>query len=99
MEVEQQPRRIFYGWIIVAAACTIVAMSVGLMFSLGVFMEPLETGFGWGRGQIAQGMLYSWLMFGTFPLVFGALSARWRCSRRAQWPHAIIQTYILVLIR
>jgi MFS family permease len=81
MEVEQQPRRIFYGWISVAAAFTIGAMGMGLMFSLGVFMELLETIFGWGRGQIAQGMLYGWLMFGTFSLVFGALSDRFGMPR------------------
>jgi MFS family permease len=66
----------FYGWVIVAAACLMVGLGMGLMFSLGVFLEPLETTFGWGRGQIAQGILYSWLMFGTFSLLFGALSDR-----------------------
>jgi len=76
MERAQQQPRIFYGWIIVAAACLIVGLGMGLMFSLGVFMEPLETSFGWGRGQIAQGVLYSWLTFGTFSLIFGALSDR-----------------------
>ena len=81
MEAEQQQRGIFYGWVIVAAAFTIVAMGMGLMFSLGVFMEPLETAFGWGRGQIAQGILYSWLMYGTFSLVFGVLSDRFGMPR------------------
>jgi MFS family permease len=72
----QQQHRIFYGWVIVAAACLMVGLGMGLMFSLGVFLEPLETTFGWGRGQIAQGVLYSWIMFGTFSLLFGALSDR-----------------------
>jgi len=58
MEAEQQRDGIFYGWIIVAAAFIIIGLGMGLMFSLGVFMEPLETAFGWERGQIAQGILY-----------------------------------------
>ena len=81
VEAQQQRPRIFYGWVIVAAASMIVAISMGLMFSLGVFMEPLETAFGWGRGQIAQGILYGWLMYGTFSLVFGALSDRFGMQR------------------
>lgn len=81
MVAQQRHHGIFYGWIIVAAAFIIVAMGMGLMFSLGVFMEPLETAFGWGRGQIAQGILYSWLMYGTFSLVFGALSDRFGMQR------------------
>src|SRR6266478_10138359 len=59
----------------------IVGIGMGLMFSVGVFMEPLETTFGWGRGQIAQGILYSWVMFGAFSLMFGALSDRFGLQR------------------
>jgi len=81
MEAEQRRDGIFYGWIIVAAAFIIIGLGMGLMFSLGVFMEPLETAFGWGRGQIAQGILYGWLMYGTFSLVFGALSDRFGMRR------------------
>src|SRR5438046_1115508 len=76
MQGVPQRHGIFYGWVIVATAGIIVGIGMGLMFSVGVFMEPLETDFGWGRGQIAQGILYSWVMFGVFSLIFGALSDR-----------------------
>lgn len=46
MEAEQRRDGIFYRWIIVVAAFIIIRLGMGLMFSLGVFMEPLETAFG-----------------------------------------------------
>lgn len=70
-----QPR-LFYGWIMVATACTIVGIGMGLVLSLGVFVEPLETTFGWGRGAIGQGILYGWIIYGAFSLLFGTLSDR-----------------------
>lgn len=73
--VSRQPR-VFYGWIIVAVACMIVGIGMGLMLSFGVLIEPLETTFGWGRGQIGQGVLYGWIMYGLFSLIFGTLSDR-----------------------
>lgn len=68
--------RIFYGWILVAVACTIVGLGMGLMLALGVFVEPLETTFGWGRGAIGQGILYGWILYGVSSLLFGALADR-----------------------
>jgi sugar phosphate permease len=65
---------LFYGWIIVAAALAIIALGMGFMFSLGVFMEPLENALGWSRGQIAQANLYGWVAFGVSAFGFGLLS-------------------------
>lgn len=67
---------LFYGWIVVATALAIIALGMGLMFSLGVFMDPLESTMGWSRGQIAQANLYGWIAFGVFAFGFGSLSDR-----------------------
>ncbi len=74
--MQTSPRGIFYGWIIVAIAVVITAMGVGLMFSLGIFMDPLEVAFGWGRSQIASASLVGWIAFGCASLCFGVLSDR-----------------------
>lgn len=74
MQVTQQ--QFFYGWIIVAVAIIIIALGVGLMLSLGIFMQPLEMAFGWGRGQIAGASLFGWVAFGVASFLFGALSDR-----------------------
>ena len=75
MQVAQR-QGFFYGWIIVATALAIIALGMGLMFSLGVFMEPLENALGWSRGQIAQANLYGWVAFGVLAFGFGLLSDR-----------------------
>lgn len=67
---------LFYGWVLVATACVIVGVGMGLMLSLGVFIEPFETTFGWGRGAIGQGILYGWIFYGSSSLLFGTLSDR-----------------------
>jgi sugar phosphate permease len=69
-------RGLFYGWIVVTAALSIIAIGVGLMFSLSVFMEPLEQAFGWSREQIARANLYGWVVFGVCSFAFGTLSDR-----------------------
>ena len=38
-------RRVFYGWIVVAASATIVCIGLGSLFSLGVTLGPPV--FGW----------------------------------------------------
>lgn len=72
----QQPNKIFYGWIIVAVALAIISLGMGLMLSLGVFMEPLQLAFGWGRRHIASANMYGWLAYGVSSFVFGTLSDR-----------------------
>lgn len=74
-ETSQRPR-LFYGWIMVVMACIMVGIGMGLVLSLGVFVEPLEATFGWGRGPIGEGILYGWIMYGAFSLLFGMLSDR-----------------------
>ena len=34
-------QRIFYGWVVLAAAFVIIAFSIGMLFALGVFMLPV----------------------------------------------------------
>jgi MFS family permease len=74
--MQTAPQRFFYGWVIVAAATAIIATGMGLMDALGVFMEPLETTFGWGCGQIGRASLVCWLVSGLSSLLCGALSDR-----------------------
>jgi MFS family permease len=48
------PGRFHYGWVIVAAVATILAIAMGqLVNGLSVFFVPLEAEFQWPRGAIA----------------------------------------------
>ena len=44
-----------YGWIMVAIAFTLSAISFGVLASVGVFLKPLAAEFGWSRGSLSFG--------------------------------------------
>lgn len=73
--------RIFHGWIVLGAGMAIIAVGMGTMFSLAVFLKPLEEEFGWGRSVIAGIALVNWLVFGAGGLVAGGLSDRFGTRR------------------
>jgi predicted MFS family arabinose efflux permease len=69
-------RRLFYGWTVLGAAATIVAVGMGALFSLSVFLKPIEDSTGWTRSDISVVALLNWLAMGTGSFVWGALSDR-----------------------
>jgi MFS family permease len=69
-------RRVYYGWIVVAAAATIVCIGLGSLFSLGVFLVPIERAMGWSRGAISTVALLNWIAMGLGSFCWGALSDR-----------------------
>ncbi len=66
----------FYGWTVLAAAAAIVAIGQGALFSLGVFLKPLEDSMGWSRSAISMVALLNWLAMGAGSFFWGALSDR-----------------------
>jgi MFS family permease len=68
--------RIFYGWWVLAAGIAIVAVALGTLFSLAVFLKPLEEEFGWSRSLIAGIAFVNWLIFGAAGFLWGILSDR-----------------------
>src|SRR6059036_222865 len=69
-------RRVFYGWIVVAASATIVCVALGCLFALGVFLVPIERAMGWSRGAISTVALLNWMAMGLGSFFWGALSDR-----------------------
>jgi len=53
--------KIFYGWVIVAAGCTILVLEFGCQYSYGIFFTELCTDLGW-TGTMVSGA-YSLFMF------------------------------------
>jgi MFS family permease len=68
--------RVFYGWIVLAAAAAIICMGMGALFSLAVFLKPIEQTMGWSRGAISTVALLNWLAMGLGSFFWGALSDR-----------------------
>ncbi|MBM4440464.1 MAG: MFS transporter [Candidatus Rokubacteria bacterium] len=71
-----EPRRVFYGWVIVGAGILVTCMGLGAMFSLGVFLKPISETMGWSRTGISTVALLNWLGMGLGSFVWGALSDR-----------------------
>ncbi len=56
-------------WQVVLAGCAGMAMSTLNVYSVGVFLQPLETAFGWSRGAISAGpaiAAFSTVVLGPF---------------------------------
>jgi MFS family permease len=51
-------------------------VGTGTIFSLAVFLQPLEHDFGWSRGLISGIALVNWIIFGIGSFGWGALSDR-----------------------
>jgi MFS family permease len=64
----------FYGWVVLGAAFAIIALSIGTLFTLGVFLKPIEEGMGWSRSSIGAVGLLNWLVMGLGGVVAGYLS-------------------------
>jgi len=69
-------RGLFYGWVVLAAAATVIAVAMGALFSLGVFLKPLEESMGWSRSAISLVALINWIAMGLGSFAWGALSDR-----------------------
>jgi MFS family permease len=66
----------FYGWVVLGAAFAIIALSIGTLFTLGVFLKPIEESMGWSRSSIGAVGLLNWLVMGLGGVVAGYLSDR-----------------------
>jgi MFS family permease len=69
-------QRFFYGWVVLAAAFVIITMSIGTLFTLGVFLQPIEQSMGWSRSGIGAIGLFNWIVMGAGGLVSGFVSDR-----------------------
>ena len=69
-------QRFFYGWVVLAAAFVIITMSIGTLFTLGVFLKPIEDSMGWSRSGIGAIGLFNWVVMGVGGVVSGFVSDR-----------------------
>jgi len=65
------------GWIVLGAAFVIIMLSIGTLFTLGVFLDPIEKDMGWSRSTIGGVGLLNWFVMGLGGVVAGYLSDRY----------------------
>ena len=68
-------------WTIVAAAIVIVGFGVGALFSLAVFLKPMQESMAWSRAGISGVALWMWVAYGIGSLMWGMLADRWGARR------------------
>ena len=69
-------RKRFHGYNIVAACFVIQGITIGGMFSYGVFFGELENEFGWSRAIISGASSLSLLILGVIGVAAGKLNDR-----------------------
>ena len=65
-----------YRWVILGAAFVVIAMSIGTLLTLAVFLEPMEQSLGWSRASISAIGFFNWIVMGAGGFVAGYLSDR-----------------------
>ena len=65
-----------YRWVILGASFLIIAMSIGTLFTLAVFLEPMQTSLGWSRASIGAIGFFNWIVMGAGGFVAGYFSDR-----------------------
>jgi MFS family permease len=77
----EAPRRIFYGWIVVATVALLLAVSSGGRFLFGVVLKPVSEEFGWSRGQLASAVTINVFFLTLLQPVVGWAADRWGSRR------------------
>lgn len=66
----------FYGWIVAAAAFTIMVVSTGMMAGYAVFIEPIARYFSWSRSTVSLAYSLNFMAFGASALAVGQIAGR-----------------------
>ncbi len=66
----------FEGWVVLGAAFVVITLSIGTLFTLGVFLKPIEEVTGWSRSSIGTVGLLNWIVMGVGGVLSGHLSDR-----------------------
>ncbi|MFT5577405.1 MAG: MFS family permease [Paraglaciecola psychrophila] len=76
MSAKLGERDLSYGWVMVAVAFTLSALSFGALGAISVFLKPLSMEFGWSRGDTSLG--YTAIAFSSalFGLLWGVVADR-----------------------
>ena len=68
--------RYFYGYHIVAAGFIVQAVSIGAMFTFGVFFKEFQAELGWSRAMISGAPSLAFLVMGAVGILAGRLNDR-----------------------
>ena len=70
-------KRIYYGWIVLAAVVFVMLGGSGIRAVFGVFIKPIEAEFGWTRAQLSGAAALSLFVLGAVGPTVGWLADIW----------------------
>src|SRR5260370_1341268 len=71
--------RIFYGWLVVAAAFAVTFVGFGCAYTFSAFVEPLQRDFGASRGSVSLVFPLAGFVYCGLGVISGPLAARFGC--------------------
>ena len=72
----QTPRKIFWGWYVVAGAFITIGINYGARYCFGVFLKPMCEELGWSRSVVSFAASLVFLVYGTGGILSGHLLDR-----------------------
>lgn len=73
-----KPRpRVYYGWVIVAAACFVLTLAYSLQFSYGIYLPLMAVEFGWSKAALSAPYAFYIIGYTGLSLVTGRLTDRY----------------------
>lgn len=79
----EKPPRVFYGWLVVAAAFAVTFVGFGCVYSFSAFIESLQRDFGASRGSVSLVFSLAGLLYFGLGSVSGPLADRFGSRRLA----------------
>jgi MFS family permease len=70
-------KRLYYGWIVLAAVVFVMLGGSGIRAVFGVFIKPIEAEFGWTRQQLSGAAALSLFVLGAVGPLVGWLADTW----------------------
>jgi MFS transporter, OFA family, oxalate/formate antiporter len=77
MNTSSPTHRLFYGWIVVAAAFTITLVGFGSAYTFSAFVPSLQHDFGASRGSVSLVFSMAGFLYFALGIVSGPLADRW----------------------
>ena len=77
------PARIYYGWLVVAAAFAVTFFGFGSAYTFSAFIAPLQQSFAASRGSVSLVFSLAGFLYFGLGIVSGPLADRWGARRLA----------------
>jgi MFS family permease len=81
MNIPEERRGLYYGWVIVAACTLMIAVTYGLIYSYSVFFKPLADYFHWNRATLSSIYSVSFIVRGAVAVGVGWLADKYGPTR------------------